>query len=164
MAQRSQGRQQRKKRQTTYRKNAYVQGSAVRDVDVTTAIKESPRKKLSHATRKNREKATHMNLGYVLFLLTALSLAGFMLTGYIGLQFEITNSVKNISKLESQLMSLRLENDEELNRVESAVDLNEIKKIAIEELGMSYAKDGQVIEFSAEGSDYVRQVAEIPSK
>lgn len=164
MAARSQGRQKTTKRQTTYRKSAYVQGTAVKRLDVTKEIEAAPRKRLSHATRKNRDKARHMNLGYVLFLVTALSAAGFMLVGYIELQFDITNSVKTISQLESQLNSMRLENDEELNRVESAVDLEEIKRIAIEELGMSYARDGQVIAYSSEGSDYVRQVADIPDK
>lgn len=164
MAGRGQVRRQTTKRQTTYRKNAYVQGTAVRKLDVAREIEREPRKKLSHAARKNREKAGHMNLGYVLFLVTALSAAGMMLMWYIGLQFDVTNSVKTISRLESQLVNMRLENDEELNRVESAVDLEEIKRIAIEELGMSYARDGQVVEYSAEGSDYVRQVAQIPEK
>ena len=41
--------------------------------------------------------------------------------------------------------------------------LEEIKKIAINELGMKYAKEGQVIIYSGEGSDYVRQYKAIPS-
>lgn len=103
-----------------------------------------------------------MNPGYVLFLMGALMLTGFVLIGYIRLQSDITNSTKNISRLESQLNTLKLENDEEYSRVQSAVDLEEIKRIAIQELGMTYAKEGQVVEFSAEGNDYVRQVADLP--
>lgn len=44
----------------------------------------------------------------------------------------------------------------------SNVDLDEIKRIAIGELGMKYAKEGQVITYSGEGSDYVRQYGDIP--
>ena len=44
----------------------------------------------------------------------------------------------------------------------SSVDLEEIKRIAISELGMKYAKEGQVITYSGEGSDYVRQYDDIP--
>ena len=45
----------------------YIQGSAVRKLDVTREIEQSPKKKLSNTARKNREKAEHMSLGYVLF-------------------------------------------------------------------------------------------------
>lgn len=165
MAARGQGRQVTNRRQTTYQKTAksgYVAGSAAKQLDITRAIQEKPKKQLSHAARKNREKARHMNPGYVLFLMGALMLTGFVLIGYIRLQSDITNSIKNISRLESQLNTLKLENDEEYSRVQSAVDLEEIKRIAIQELGMTYAKEGQVVEFSAEGNDYVRQVADLP--
>lgn len=153
-------------RQTTYerrtgaarRGGAYVYGSAARDLQVRRAMEEAPRRKLSHTARKNRDKARHMNLGYVLFLTAALGLTGFVLIGYLRLQSGLTASVKRISRLESELNNLKLENDEELSRVESAVDLEEIKRIAIEELGMTYAEEGQIVEYSAEGSDYVRQV------
>lgn len=165
MAARGQGRQVTNKRQTTYQntgRNRYNAGNTAKQLDVTKAIREEPKKQLSHAARKNRDKARHMNPGYVLFLMGALMLAGFVLIGYIRLQSDITNSITNISKLESQLNNLRLENDEEYSRVQSAVDLEEIKRIAIQELGMTYAREGQVVEFSAEGNDYVRQVGDIP--
>ena len=105
-----------------------------------------------------------MNPGYVLFLATALIAAGVILIGYIRLQSELTNSIKHISVLESQLNDLRLSNDEEYSRIESSVNLDEIKRIAIEELGMTYPSEGQIVTYSAEGSDYVRQIADIPEK
>ena len=57
---------------------------------------------------------------------------------------------------------MRLSNDEQLARIESAVDIEKVKQIAIEELGMTYAKEGQVVTISGEGSDYVRQLADLP--
>lgn len=145
------------------RKNyGYIQGNTVRKLDISTVIEEEPKKKLSVATRKNREKAVHMNMGYVMFLAVALFVAGVVLVGYIQLQFMNTNSVENIAVLESQLNNLRLENNEEYSRITSSVDLDEVKRVAIEELGMSYASEGQIITFSGEGSDYVRQYALIP--
>ena len=41
-------------------------------------------------------------------------------------------------------------------------DLEEVKRIAIQELGMYYAQEGQIISFNGEGSDYVRQTGDIP--
>lgn len=140
----------------------YVQGNVVRKVDVTREIQRQPQKKISNATRKNREKAKHMNAGYVVFLCAALVATGLILIRYIGLQSDITNSVQHISALERQLNDLKLENDEEYSRITSNVDLEEIKRIAIQELGMQYAEEGQVVTFASENSDYVKQMADIP--
>ncbi len=137
-------------------------GNTARELDVREAIREKPKKKPSIAVRKNQEKAMRMNPAYVLFLTTALVVSSIILISYIRLQSEITNSINRIASLESELNALRLSNDEEYSRIESSVNLEEIKRIAIEELGMTYATEGQVVEYSSEGSDYVRQVADIP--
>ena len=46
----------------------YVDGNVVRKYDVVREIEKKPAKRLSEQTRKNRERATHMSLGYVAFL------------------------------------------------------------------------------------------------
>lgn len=140
----------------------YIEGNTARQLDVRRAIEEEPRRKLSNQTRKNRERAHYMNLGYVAFLGVAMLIAGYVLIGYIQMQADLTAQVEQIARLESQLNSLRLSNDEELARVNSSVDLEEIKRIAIGELGMVYATEGQIVNYSYEGSDYVRQVGDIP--
>lgn len=140
----------------------YIEGNTARQLDVRRAIEEEPRRKLSNQTRKNRERARYMNLGYVAFLGIAMLIAGYVLIGYIQMQADLTAQVEQIARLESQLNNLRLSNDEELARVNSSVDLEEIKRIAIGELGMVYATEGQIVNYSYEGSDYVRQVGDIP--
>ena len=67
-----------------------------------------------------------------------------------------------ISKLEKELNDLKLANDEEYTRITSSVDLEEIRRIAIQELGMQYAEEGQIISFASESNDYVKQLADIP--
>lgn len=157
------------RRQTTGRNRAqgrgnryYVQGNVVRKLDVTKEIERQPQKKISNTARKNREKAKHMNAGYVMFLCIALVVTGITLVNYIGLQTDITNSIKNISSLEKQLNDLKLDNDEEYSRINSSVNLEEIRRIAIQELGMQYADEGQIISFASENNDYVKQMADIP--
>ena len=81
--------------------------------------------------------------------------------GYIRLQSEITLTVKHIANLESEVNNLRLSNEEEYNRAISSVDLEKIRQVAIGELGMRYAKEGQIINVSGEGSDYMRQLSQI---
>ncbi len=142
--------------------NVYVYGNTARQLDVRTAIREKPKRAHNNAIRKNREKAMLMNPGYVLFLAFAMVISGIILISYIRLQSDITNSINHIASLESQLNDLKLSNDEEYSRIESSVNLEEIKRIAIEELGMTYAAEGQVVEYASEGGDYVRQIADIP--
>ena len=103
-----------------------------------------------------------MNFAYVLFLSFAMLVAGVILMQYIGLQSDITNSIKSISRLESELNNLKLDNDETYSRITSSIDLEEVKRVAIQELGMHYAEEGQIITISGEGSDFVRQISDIP--
>lgn len=149
----------------TTRQNAYyVQGNTVRKAQPVRRMPAEPKKKVNNSVRKNRERAKHMSPGYVLFLGAALMAAGIILVYYIGLQSDITNSVKNIASLERQLNDLKVANEEDYSRINSSVDLEEIRRIAIQELGMQYAKEGQIISFASENSDYVKQMAEIPKK
>ena len=65
--------------------------------------------------------------------------------------------------MESQLNNLKQDNDEAYNRANGNVDLDEVKRIAIQEYGMTYASEGQIVTYSdGGGNDYVRQVAPIP--
>lgn len=155
-------RQYRSGNNRNYRDGAYVGGSAAPQIDVRTAIHEEPIKRVSNTTRKNREKAAHMNLGYVAFLVAALCLTMGVLYGYITLQAGNTAMVEEIAALESQLNSLKLDNDEEYSRIMSTVDMEHVKEVAMGELGMQYAEEGQIIEVEGNGDDYVRQYENMP--
>ncbi len=142
------------------RENLYIYDSAARDLQVRRQLEEAPRRQLSNETRKNRDKALHMNLGYVFFLMGALCVCAVVLLNYLQLQSDITTTVKNISRLESTLNTKQLANEEEYNRIISSIDLENIRKIAIGELGMSYAQEGQIITYESTGYDYMRRVSE----
>lgn len=104
-----------------------------------------------------------MSLGTLFYMTLAVVLVVAALAGYITLQAEVKNRSKNIATLESQLNTMKQENDEAYNRASGNVDLEEIKRIAIQEYGMTYATEGQIIAYSdGGGNDYVRQVAPIP--
>ncbi|MBP3459237.1 MAG: cell division protein FtsL [Lachnospiraceae bacterium] len=140
----------------------YIDGSAVRKIDVRKEIEEAPITRTSHTVRRNREKAAHMNVGYVAFLALALCAASVILIGYIRLQAENTAALETIAQKESQLNALRLANDEEYSRIISSVDLEYVKDVAINELGMQYAQEGQIVEVETQGDDYVRQYRDMP--
>ena len=98
----------------------------------------------------------------VWFMAAAFLIVCVVLTGYVKLQSNITSHIKNISDLERQLNEMKLANDETYTKIMSSVDLEEIKRIAVSELGMKYAKEGQVVQYTGEGNDYVRQYSDIP--
>lgn len=150
------------RRRTAYRNNVYVQGNTARKLQALPDIQRTPEKKLSVRTLKNRERIRHMNIGSVLSMAIAMVMAGLILTWYLTLQSDITNSIEHIAALESRLNELRLENDENYSRITNNVDLEEVKRVAIQELGMIYAHEGQIISFNGEGSDYVRQTGSLP--
>ena len=151
----------------------YIDGSAVRKAEAAP-VRREVRKPAPQGTRKaqpNRHRHAHsrrkvkaapMNVGYIAVVIGALVVTCVVLISYIGLQSSITGHINNISRLESELNDLRLSNDELYMKIMSSVDLEEIKRIAVNELGMKYAKEGQVITYSGEGSDYVRQYSDIP--
>lgn len=139
----------------TYRKtgSTYISGNTVR--------KTAPDKRAERQLRRvkrNQAKVRYMNFGYVVFLSIAIFVTALTLLGYVRMRSELTMSIKRVATLESQYNNIKLTNDENLARINGTVNLENIKKIAIDELGMTYAKEGQVIVIDSEGSDYVRQL------
>jgi cell division protein FtsB len=102
-----------------------------------------------------------MSFGYVFFLTLAIALTGIGCLQYLKLQSEITNSIKRISVLESQLNNIKAENDDTESRIKGTVGLEEIKKRAMNELGMQYATPEQIVKYESDDTDYVRQYIDI---
>lgn len=136
----------------------YVYGNTAQKLDVQRQWETEPRRQVQPAVRKNREKAHHMSAGYVIFLAVAMCAAALILVNYIQMQAELTNRTRSVAVKESELNSLRIANDENYSRIVSSIDLEEIKRIAIGELGMTYAQEGQIVLYTNEGNDYMRQV------
>ena len=111
--------------------------------------------------KQEMKRLRYRNVAYVLFLTVAFAVTSVMLIGYIRMESSITQSVKQVAALQSQLNNLKTENDEMKNRIDSSINLEEIRRIAITELGMTYAGQGQIVEIPDDGSDYVRQYADI---
>ena len=140
--------------------NRYVYGNTVRKVN------EPIRRKAPYHVQEpsGRRKKHHMSLGNLIISSVAVVLMGLTLAWYISLQSHVAASVKNIATLQSQLNTLKQENDEAYNRANGNLDLDEVKRIAIQEYGMTYATEGQIVTYSdGGGNDYVRQIAPIPT-
>ncbi len=80
---------------------------------------------------------------------------------YITLQSKVTTIAGEVSSLESRLSDLKSDNDERLGEINASINLDDIKFKAISELGMTYAKENQIIGYTNDDNDYVHQVAQI---
>lgn len=141
---------------------AYLYGNAVRkqEPERREEPERAPVRKPRYEVRKNQDKARYMNAGYLVFLVAALYTAAFILLNYIQQRADLTKLTRDVAAAESMLNRMKVANDEEYNRILSGIDLEEIKRIAITELGMVYVQEGQVIEYENQNSDYMRQVTE----
>ncbi|MCR4596867.1 MAG: cell division protein FtsL [Lachnospiraceae bacterium] len=154
-----------KKNNTRRSKAVYIDGNTVRktdELDVRVAIKEPYKGELSHAARKNRDKARHMNLGYVAFLAIAMAVMMVSFYGYISLQASNKAMIAQIASMESELNTMKLDNDEEYSRIMSSVDMQHVKEVAMGQLGMCYAQEGQILNVEGSGDDYVSQHVAMP--
>lgn len=145
---------------------AYVDGTAVRKIAPTPARRPQQKQntRTSTAARKNRERALAMHMGYVLFLTAAAVITVFMCVRFLRLQAQGTRLQKQVTALETQLDAAILENEADYNRIMTSVDMEHVKNVAMNELGMVYARKSQIVTYEAQNGDYVRQYAEIPAE
>ncbi len=137
------------------RRNEYVYGNTARALRPIEKEIRLPRKVTR--SRKHIDRDTGMNPGFMIFMTLAMVLTGIVCVQYIRLQSSLTTYVNTISAMERELQSLRAENDDYESRIKGAIGLENIKKRAMDELGMTYASDDQIVIYNSEGTDYVRQ-------
>lgn len=160
----------------------YIEGSTVRKLNQygQAVPKEVPERRIatperkrevrpanrptSAARRRARRKALQMNLGYVGFLSIAAVASLFICVNYLRLQYEVTKAGKELTSMESSYSELKLANDAAEARAVSSVDLDEIRDIAINELGMVYANRDQIVTYEKQDKDFVRQYKEVPKE
>lgn len=142
----------------------YIEGSAVRKLD-TEPVRKQPakqRKRVSQTAQQNRAKAKQMGPGYVVFLTVTSVITLFLCVYFVQLKAQLTTQAEGIAKQESKLSELRADNDALYNAVTASVDLEYIKDMAINKLGMKYPSEEQIVYFDTAGNSYVRQYKDVP--
>ncbi len=138
------------------KRREYVYGNTARALRPIEKEVRSP-KRVAHKSRRHIDRDTGMNPGFMLFMTLAMVLTGIVCVQYIRLQSSLTTYVNTISAMERDLQQLRAENDDYESRIKGAIGLENIKKRAMDELGMTYASDDQIVVYNSDGTDYVRQ-------
>lgn len=146
--------------------DTYVDGNTIRTIETLPQEEPAARRKkrrqakVHSAVRYKQNARTHAI--YAVFLTCIMGLLVFGCVRYLQIQSRVTASMENINNLESTLNDLKAENDAEYNRVMSSVDLETVRRIATEELGMVYADENQVVLYDSKDTDYVRQYQDVP--
>ena len=140
---------------------SYVQGSVVRK---DNAVVQSParQKEVSQRVRANRSKAMHMSKGYVAFLAIAAIVVLLVCMQYLQLQSEISSRASNITALQQELADAKEANTTRYNVIMNSKNLEQIRDIAINEFGMVYAEEDQIIKYQRPDGSAVTQFAGIP--
>ena len=105
-----------------------------------------------------------MTMPYVVFLSIAAIATVFLCVAYLKLQAAGITYRSEIAVLESRISTMRLANDNAYEDAVSSVNMEQVKEIAVNDLGMTYAKEGQIITYSSQDGDYIRQYGEIPTE
>ena len=147
------------KRQVRYTTEV-VDGNTVRIETASPQIRERELRRTQ--VEQNRQRALSMNLHYVLFMTIAAVAVVAICIFYLRLQATSTKLQKKTVSLQTQLQNLQIENDIVYNEIVSGVDLEQVRKVATEDLGMTYPTQDQIVTYSAASSDYVKQYEESP--
>ncbi len=148
---------------TMRRQQRAIEGNTARKVqtlEYPSRERQPERRERRHAEKSNVQ---YVNVLYMIFLAAASCMVLWSCVNYLQLQAETTSRVKHIASLETELEDLRKENDDNYTRIMTSVDLDHIRDVAINELGMVYAEPNQVILYDGGTDDYVRQNGSIPS-
>ncbi len=156
-------------------RNYYVDGNTVRRMEAVPDYRRERRereerereeqlRRRKRQVRRNQERQLRMSKRYVVFLTMAVTVFGVFAGTYIKIQSDMTARMNTISSLESQIADLKADNDEAYKRIRMTVDLDSVREKALNELGMSYAKESQIIYYTVDNDDFMNQYSEIPQK
>jgi len=135
---------------------------------------EKPKKQQQPLRQKNqRQKELHekrlapksaapaIDFGTLMLLLVALIVTFYTCYSYLEKQSDIFSIEKEISRLRKETEELVAKNDNTELEITKSIDLEQIQKTAMEELGMVYPYNNQMIRYESEENGYVRQYGEL---
>jgi hypothetical protein len=125
----------------------YIYGNTVRKRQEEEKRIQQEKQRRAEAARKNRLAAKRMNFKNVLVLSFAVGISLLMCVGYLTLQSNATQNLKQIANMKSTLNNLENSNDTRYNSIVTGIDMMAMKEIAISQLGMAYPTPEQVIKF-----------------
>ncbi|CRZ34651.1 septum formation initiator [Herbinix hemicellulosilytica] len=98
-----------------------------------------------------------------LFVLTlAIGATLYFCIEFLMLQNEVSRLEKDIITMEKTLATMKNENDAAYEQINMVYDLDYVYNVAVNELGMVYPNNNEVITYKKAEESYIRQYADIP--
>lgn len=104
-----------------------------------------------------------MNPAFAVFLAFSVFATLVACVMMLSMQAKVTTQSDTISLLQSEIEQMTDENNAYENRLNSNVNLEQIRETAMNQLGMVYPTEGQVVYYELTEADYVRQYQDVPS-
>lgn len=152
-----------------YQTQVYTEGTAARKLARSEYARPRPQAEpelpeYAKVRRADSKKGLRyaMNPAFAVFLGAAVLVTLAACTLMLSMQAKVTEQSNQITYLQSEIEVLTDENDAYEARINSSVNLNQIRDTAINQLGMVYPTEGQVVYYDLTEADYVRQYHDIP--
>lgn len=147
-------------------KELYIYGNTVRELQVerksSIERKEDRQREFNQRRRNDKEYVNSMNKGYVFFLVSVAAIVFVAMGSFLVMSAKVTSSQEAVAELNTKTIDLKADNDDYERRIERSVNIDEIRRIAMEELGMVYPSKDQIVNYDYEESDFVRQYSDVP--
>jgi len=141
--------------------STYIEGNTARKLDVysepLSGIDYKEQRVREVRLIRNRARARQMNLGFVIFLAAASVVFTLICGQYLQVRAEVSTAASRVESLEGQLRDLRTANDYRQNALESMTDINHVYDVAVNQLGMVYPSQDQLVTYESTPSEYVIQ-------
>ncbi|MGN0317637.1 MAG: hypothetical protein ACI4E1_06820 [Lachnospira sp.] len=149
---------------------AYEHGSAARNLAAEPAYVperrtyEEEERRIEKKRRESRARRNNrLTFMYTMILVVATTAIFTICYQYLNMQSNVKNNAEELKRLQSELNTMKLENDAYEDKIEASVDYDNLYKIAVEELGMQYPKRSQIVSYDSQISEYVKQFGDIPA-
>ena len=161
-----------------YNNTSYISGSTARKLNIVPERDydnyERPQPRNPELERVNRPQVKprskkHPNVGRgidfvsMLILTIAMLVTLFACFEYLKAEHQSRQLAKQLISLEAELNTLTDKNDNMEIAINKPVDLNEVYRIAVGELGMVHPNKNTIIEYESNEVGYTRQYEDIPA-
>ncbi len=164
------------------RERYYIDGSTVRKVREVSEVVERPRRspertpqrspqrapqrrenpKVNKKISAKADRALAFDMKYTMFVMASILIVICACVFMLHMESAINERKSNINALENELETIEDDNAALKLSLESMYSLDEIYDVATNELGMVYARKGQIVYYESANEDYVKQFQDIP--
>lgn len=167
------------------RSTYYVEGSTVRKLEAEPYEQVRPvrrpqrtpeRRQVTSPSRRNvqeekvnkkavarLDKALAFDFRYTCFVVASVLIMVGACVVMLFWQSKIYSQQNNISNLEAELETIQADNAAYKMSIDNMYSLEQVYDAAVNELGMVYARKGQIVYYESADEDYVKQYQDVPA-